>query len=238
MFNFPDYMGKTSGDVATFLNNFSTELPKYATILGISPAELVTVREGAAIYDWYENTYLGQLRQASKAGTDARDEFAADKIPTPFVPQIAVFTPPPVTTAPINDGFVGFIDTLVKRIRLTDAYKKDSQIGILLRISGTVAPVVTPQKGAISGVTALAGFAMEIKAVRMGAKTVLFYDMADASAPVLLGAIASATFEDERPPSVAGQSEMRAYAVRYGDVQGKPLSNSLMSDVVSVPTHP
>lgn len=241
MLGFPSYMGTSTGNIAQFLNNYALKLPQFASELQMPMSEVDTVTYGAAIYNWFENVYLPQLRAASKAGTEARDAFGdTHDNPTPFNPNVAQFTPAPIApqSVTLSNGFVGFVDNQVKRIKLSQAYKSNPQIGIELGINTTTPAVVTPLKASIESVSAQAGFHMEIRAKRLGAKTVLFYDMKDAAAPELLGALASATFVDERPPTVAGQSELRFYAARYGDVQGKPLPNSVMSDVVSLPTHP
>ena len=238
MFVFPAYMGNTTGDVAAFLNSFALNLPQFADVLQIPAAQLAYVKDGAALYNWYENTYLVEVRNASKAATDARDMLAADTQPSPFTPTVAQFTPPPATATPIDDGFVGYVDTLVKQIRLNSAYKTDPNIGATLKINVTPSPSAPPAKASIKGVEGLAGFAMQVKANKYGAKSILFYDMADAATPNLLSAQSSATFVDKRPPAVAGQSEMRSYAVRYGDGQNNPMPDSLMSDIVSAPTHP
>ena len=238
MFNYPPYMGRTTGEVGVFLKNFALNLSQFATQLGIPPAQVTYLKDGAALYNWYEGTYLGEIRNASLAATDGRDMLAADKVPSPFTPVVAQFTPPPTTATPINDGFVGYVDTLVKQIRLNAAYKTNPNIGTVLKINNTPAPIVPPAKASIRGLEAQANFAMQVKANKYGAKSVLFYDMNDPANPALLSAQSSATLVDNRPPSVPGQSEMRAYAVRYGDSQNKPLPNSLMSDVVSLPTHP
>lgn len=238
MFYIPPYMGKNADDVASFLNNYVLRLPQFAAALGFDAALVQYVKDGAALYNWYQMVHLPELREASKNATDSRDMFAADKDPTDFSPTDEIFTPRPTTATPIKDGFVPFIDNQVKSIRLMQAYKIDPTIGSALGITETVSDTSALVKAAIAGVEALAGFAMQVKAYRYGAKTVLYYDMADATAPKLLAALASATFSDDRPPTVLGQSEMRSYAVRYGDNQGKPLPGSLMSDVVSAPTHP
>ena len=238
MFSIPDYMGSTTRQVAVFLNNFAAKLPQFATQLGIDAAQLQYVKDGAALYNWYENVYLVEIRDASKAATDARDMLAADKVPSAFAPTVAQFTPPPATSTPINDGFVPYVDNLVKQIRLSSAYQTDPNIGATLGINTVAVSSAPPAKASIRGVEGLPGFAMQVKANKYGAKSILYYDMAMPSNPVLLGAQSSATFVDERPPTVAGQSEMRSYAIRYGDAQNKPLPDSLMSDVVSAPTHP
>ena len=238
MFVFPHYMGTTTGDVAVFLNNFALKLPQFASALGIDATQLSYVKDGAALYNWLENTYLVEIRDASKGATDARDMLAADAMPSPFVPSVAQFTPPPATSAPVDDGFIGYINNMVKGIRLTKAYQTDANIGATLKINAPAETSAPPAKASIKGVEGLPGFAVQVKANKYGAKSVLFYDMKDPSNPVLLGAQQSAIFEDDRPPSVPGQSEMRSYAIRYGDSQNKALPDSLLSDVVSLPTHP
>ena len=238
MFNFPAYMGDTSTELAQFLNNFAAKLPQFAAQLNIDAAQLTYVKDGAALYNWYENVYLVEIRDASKAATDARDMLAADKVPSPFAPMVAQFTSPPATSTPINDGFVPYVDNLVKQIRLNPAYKTDPNIGATLQINTVSVASTPPAKASIKGVEGLPGFMMQVKANKYGAKSILYYDMAAPTNPVLLSAQSSATFVDERAPSVVGQSEMRSYAIRYGDAQNKPLPDSLMSDVVSAPTHP
>lgn len=238
MFNFPAYMGKTTSDVADFMDNYGKNIGQFAVAIGLEPDTVTYTVDCCKLFVWLEKVFNPELRQAAKAGTDARDVFAGDNVPSPFVPKLPTFTPPPVSADTLNDGFVGFLDNQIKQIRLTPAYKQNPQIGIVLRIADTTPAPVTPDKAVLAGLSAQAGFKMEVRALRYKAKTVLFYDMADPTNPKLLATLPTAIFEDERPPTVPGQSEMRSYAVRYGDAKGKPLPNSIMSDIVSLSTHP
>ncbi len=230
MFIIPRFMGRLPAEVATFLNHFARELLDYAADLGLSDEEVLYVAEGAALYDWLERVHSDDLTRSQRALIAARDELASDKMGDVFTYYPVNFTPMPVLTLPIRQNFVGYIDNLVKRIRLSEGY--GVVIGRALGIEGKAAPVVTPDKAVLAALRPMPNFQMQVRARRYGAKMVLFYDMADPQNPVLLAGVASGIWVDQRPPSVPGQMEIRSYAVRYADGQARPLRQSEMSNIL------
>lgn len=109
-----DFIPKSDQGKATFLNNLALKLPGYATVLGITPAEVTSVTNDAAMFNYFldmQEMYKTFKQDISKHKDMLRDGSGGAPIGDLVVPT------PPVAPTPVNDGIFGRIRKLVARIK-------------------------------------------------------------------------------------------------------------------------
>ena len=113
------YLPHRDSERVTWLNNFATKLTTYATLLGISAAELAVIVAWAAFYAFVIGIQQ-QLKDFKQDFTKYKNRLSSAPLNTPLdpLPQLA-FT---YATLPANAGIFTYISGLVMRIKGNTAY--------------------------------------------------------------------------------------------------------------------
>ncbi len=211
-----DYLPSEEGPRATWLNTFAERLPNYATTLGVSSADVNYVIAGAAAYNYAVFSLSILLRNLSRAVTLFKDNFEGDRTPDPLAYPVLTLPQPPTAPSGVNlkTGLFIWINDLVVEIRKSPNYSQS--IGTDL---GLVAPPKPPValKGRITKLEAFPGSEVDISFVRSGAKMAIIESKRGNGDWEVLDKVAASSYEDNRPPLVAGQPEVRIYRIRLSD---------------------
>ncbi len=114
------YLPETDGGKAAFLRNFALKLPGYASVLGITPAEVASVQADAAAFKYILAMNMGyktDKQEVSKYKDAMRDGPSGTSLgpwPTP--------APLPAAPAMVEAGIFARIRKMVARIKATPGY--------------------------------------------------------------------------------------------------------------------
>ncbi len=220
-------------DFLDWLANFSLKLPTYASLFGITTAQLTQLTADVAFFNWIVGC-LGPV-DASKAQFTSYKNLIRDGATsaTGAVPSSAA---PVLPTLPAPPTLVAF--GVVPRCALLVAHVKESPnctdaIATDLRILTTPPTVLTHPSGSA---TALPGSQVELKWIKGTHQAVIVESqVGNETAWTVLGPKMTKPWIDTRAPQVAGQPEVRRYRLRFQDAD-VPVGD--YSDVMTVTTRP
>ncbi len=211
-----DYLPSEEGLRAAWLNTFAERLAAYATTLGVSSADVNYLVAIAAAYSYAVYSLTSALRNLSRAVTLFKDNFEGDRTPDPLAFPVLTLPQPPIAPVGVNlqTGVFIWINDLVNKIRKSPNYTE--AIGIDLGIVASPKPPIA-LKGRITKLEAFPGSEVDISFVRHGAKMAIIESKRGNGDWEVLDKIAASSYEDNRPPLVAGQPEVRIYRIRLSD---------------------
>ncbi|TAF34260.1 MAG: hypothetical protein EAZ67_04470 [Cytophagales bacterium] len=106
----------------SWLNNFSYQLPNFAAQLGVSAADVESVRKDAAMFEYAVET-LETVKNYSQHYVAFKDSLRSseDAGSAAIIPTSPSLPPPPVM---VNSGIFGRVRRLVKLIKLSNNYNE------------------------------------------------------------------------------------------------------------------
>jgi len=139
-----NYLPVGEADRVVWLNNFSTHLGQYATVLGLTTADISSVQHDAAMFA-YIVQQCDAAHQYSSAMTNIKKllKSSPQQLPAPAFPmQIVAGTPP----AAVSSGIFNRISLLVTRIKQHNAYTSSmgQDLGIIPPVSTINPNYMTP----------------------------------------------------------------------------------------------
>lgn len=202
-----DYLTMPEPELPGWFNNFSTNLPTYIETLGLTQAELDAVALDAATVAFVVNGVVA-VRGYSGAWTDFKDamlkgEDGSDTIPA--LPNLSVEQLPAV-------------DILKRTRELVNRIKAHSNYTVSIgQALGIIGPEESEPEAKPTGkAKALPNYEVEITFVKRGFDGVdIESQRGDETAWTYLAFDGSSPYIDRRPPSTAGQPEVRRYRMRY-----------------------
>jgi hypothetical protein len=209
-----DWMKKNLDAALPQFDQFTTKLPGYASLFGLTLAQTTASRND---YLWanYSNLCTAQYEQELKNRFGWKDSLLNGRISPAAaqVPGLGGEFPPPAA-APVPDGILRRWRQLVDYLKKHPAYTK--AIGIDLGIEAPAAPAQAT-KARIRN-TKQDGGKVIINVLKDGHDALaLFCKRGQEEQPSLVGIFTRARIEDVRPPLVPGTPEQREYTVQYRD---------------------
>jgi hypothetical protein len=125
------YLSQKADERKTWLNNFAAKIGGYATLFGLTTAEVTAITTMAAFYSYIIDLAL-QVKGFKENLTDFIKILSSSPEGT-TLPAVPTFTPGTAPTASVA-GIFPFITRIVKRIKAHENYK--TNIGEDLRIIG------------------------------------------------------------------------------------------------------
>jgi hypothetical protein len=207
-----DFIPSREDELIPWFENFSTKLPNYQVVLGLTAPELTAVTSDFLLLE-------ATLLTVNQAKQEQREWVAFKNVefygplgePTPQVPG----WPAPFALSAKPPGMLFRIRDLAARIKAHPAYTE--QMGADLGIIGAEAlgPITAQPTGSA---TPLAGFAVEVAFLKQGFAGVDVESQRGSEMTwTYLAFDAFSPYVDNRPPLVAGQAEQRRYRLRYRD---------------------
>lgn len=211
-----DYLPSEEVPRAAWLNNFAARLPNYSGALGLDTTDVGYVAAAAQAYDYAVNALSNALRNLSKSVTAFKDNLEGDRTPENVAyPVLTLPQPPAISTLPnLQTGLFIWINNLVQEIRKAPNY--NDSIGADLGIVAPPKPAPA-LKGRITKLEAFPGSEVDLSFVRNGAKMAVVESKRGNSGWEVLDKVAASSYEDKRPPLIAGQAEVRTYRIRLSD---------------------
>jgi hypothetical protein len=120
------YIEKTDAAFNLQLKNFAAKIGTYATPLGISPADIASIKADALAFDYALNSTIAMQTFAhnyTKYKTELRHGHVANLGAFPSLPTLG--TPPPAVAANIEARFRAFIQSFVHKTTYTTAIGQD-----------------------------------------------------------------------------------------------------------------
>jgi hypothetical protein len=122
--NTKSYLPSTDADRVIWLNNFSAKIGTYASVAGITPAEVTSVRNDAAFYSYIENM-VESYKQVTKnvVGYKSQLKHAVAQEHIGVIPPLPTFGPAPTT---VPEGIFDRVIKIVARIKSSLGYNNDT----------------------------------------------------------------------------------------------------------------
>ncbi len=205
------YLPREMAKRSDWLQNLATALPQYATTLGITPAQLSALQEGADAYAYFLGQMTGYVRSFSKGVTSILEEIDTDA--TPAAVLIPQFTPPAPPAALGQTGVISFA------VGLVEIMEKSGNLSPAIRAALLLDPLAptSPIGPKIRGAEALPNGEVDLTFTRGGYPLVILESRRGGGGWEVLDKIAATSYADTRPNAVAGVSESRSYRIRYSD---------------------
>lgn len=209
-----NFIPTTDSEKATVINTFSGKINDYATLLGLTPTEVTSVKNDAAAFTyWLANADI--FEKESRERTSYKNLLRDGPLNTPagVQPTVPTLVAPPAVVLP---GIFARFAATVGRIKLhsnyTDTIGKDLGIaGVETQSFASIANDLKP----ILKLSLVAGFPQvkypkgKTSGVRLFCKRGAATDYSD------LGPILTAVYIDKRPNLQAGVPERRTYYAWY-----------------------
>lgn len=221
------YIPNSDSDRTVWLNNFSTKINTYATLVGLTPAEVTAVQKDAAMYVYVINM-LEVYKQTVNNITSYKNllKHAVGQQHLGALP-----TAPTLTTAPatVSEGVFDRISKLVKRIKASTSYTEamGNDLGIIAPVQIFDATTLQPELK-----VTLDGDRPHIKCRKGYSDAIdLYVDRKDGAGFVLIGRLTKPDYIDivSLPTNVSlAEWDYKARYVIANDVVG------LMSAVASI----
>lgn len=240
------YYPRQLAEQGPWLSNFADKLGDYETALGLSTAQVEGGVQDALYLKYALAQWLKDVRTFAEAATQAVDVLsngtsdAAYLLPAFTAPTLpaadATATPPLPATIPVRAGALRRIFDLVQIIKRSPGY--NLSIGQDMAILGDelsaepTRPVLTFRA---EGMGAGGCQCVKVRIKRYRHYAVALHSRRGGGAWELLGIVASALYEDERPLLVPGQPEVREYRARFWDAGSE---NGDLTDTASVTVSP
>lgn len=207
------YLPKTDEGKATFLENFSSILPTYATKYGINSVEITDMQSGALYFRQLLN-FVKVLDAYTQAVTALKNEIR-DGVPDNSAGNVLPILPPiPLPSAGFNgDGLFERAKSLVARIKAHNNYNKSDGEAM-----GIEKPASTPidWNTAKAQITSLEAYPDEVILEWLKGKSdgVAVYSSYDSKNFVKLGTDQKSPYNDTRK-NQSPNPELRFYKVRF-----------------------
>lgn len=211
------YPSRISSQV-TWLQNFKTKLPGYATTLGLASGDVTAAVADASWLTYVLGSWLTSVRAWGPSCTDYVEDIQTGS----GTPALPTFTAPAVPTGvvPVEAGALGRIFDLAGEIKRAAGYTE--AIGTDLGIVGSEDAADHPVPGL--KVTVIQGASSQVARLAFTKYThqgVYLESRRGTGDWAMVGIDTESPYLDERPLLAAGQPETREYRARYWD-KGTP----------------
>ena len=206
------YLPRREADRVIWLNGFAQKIGSYATLFGITPAEVTAIGKMAVIYAYIINL-IAQVSDFGKNLTKFKNNLsiAPNGTTLPAIPTLTPAAAPALTQA----GIFTFINGIVGRIKSNTANYTDS-IGEDLGIIGEDIAFKESDFKSVISAEAKKDFVV-VNFTKKGVDGVNVYShpigSTDANVWEKLGLDNHPPYYDSRPLANVGQPEIRAYKV-------------------------
>jgi hypothetical protein len=208
------YLPRSEADQVKWMNNFAAKLTIHAPALGVPAADLATLQADVAYLTYLEHDLVPLYRTKAQEVTAYKDMIKRGPLGTPPGAPPAVPSPPSSPTV-VLPGAMRRIQALVQRIKKSLGY--NAAIGADLGIEPpAAAPLVGDTVKPSFTATALPGYQIRLdwKKGKLDGVRVESRRTGDADW-VPLGDDRFSPYNDTRPALKPGDTEPRAYRMRY-----------------------
>ena len=186
------YIPHSDSDRSVWLNNFTTKINTYATLVGITPAEVTAVQKDTAMYTYIVNmveVYKQTLNNITSYKNLLRHAVGQQHLG-------AIPTVPALGTAPatVSEGVFDRISRLVKRIKASTSYTEamGNDLGIIAPVQTFDVTTLQPELK-----ITLDGDRPHIKCAKGYSDAIdLYVDRKDGSGFVLIGRLTKPDYID------------------------------------------
>jgi hypothetical protein len=220
-----------------WLENFSTKLPGYETVLSLPPAHVDACVASCNFVIYVLKDWLSAVRTFGPAATSAMDLLLSGTGPDPVALPVFTLPPLPAGVASVPPGALNRMFDLIQVIKNSPGYTDiiGEDLGIVAPESPAPAPGTPAPSAKYTIVQGTANQAVKITFVKHGHQGVYIECQINNGPMDFLAIDTEAPYLDDRPLLVAGTPEVRKYRLRFWD-KGTP--NGDWSDIATVTVGP